>query len=145
MKKTAKEIHDTIIKAKPLLLEISSAKSAEKPDAASWSPREVIGHLIDSACNNHQRFVRAAQKAAGDFPAYHPDSWVAVQHYNEAEWPQLVELFCLYNLHHVLTRLPGAVLQNPCNIGKERPVTLEFVAEDYVSHLRHHLDRVMNR
>jgi hypothetical protein len=30
-----------------------------KPAPDKWSKKEILGHLIDSAANNHQRFIRA--------------------------------------------------------------------------------------
>ncbi|MBN1999245.1 DinB family protein [candidate division KSB1 bacterium] len=143
----SKDLRNAVTAAKPMLLEISSETAESKPNPKAWSFKEIIGHLIDSASNNHQRFVRAAQNVAMDFPPYLPDNWVAVQAYNKSEWSELVDLFCLYNLHlsNVIDRLPKNVLQNPCNIGRESPVTMEWVIRDYLRHLRHHLEKILGQ
>jgi hypothetical protein len=64
-----------------------------------WSTKEVVGHLIDSAANNHQRFVRAQWTDDLLCPTYAQDEWVRTQRYQEAPWPDLVELFRTYNRH----------------------------------------------
>ena len=145
MKIIADKIHDFIEKVKPELLKISPEIAGKKAGPDIWSKKEILGHLIDSAANNHQRFVRGAQNAARDFPTYNQERWVRVQCYNEMDWPGLVDLFCQYNLHlcRVIGFFPQEALDNPCNVGKKNPVTLKFVAEDYLRHLRHHIEDIL--
>ena len=138
-------IRETISAAKPELLKIPPESAAKKSNPGSWSKKEILGHLIDSASNNHQRFVRGAQNAAMNFPVYKQDLWVEVQHYNEMDWSSLIELFYQYNYHisRVIDFLPRESLNNPCNIGKEKPVTLKFLIEDYLRHLNHHIKKIL--
>jgi hypothetical protein len=145
MKTTSERIREIIAASKPELLKISPEAASRKRTPDAWSKKEIIGHLIDSASNNHQRIVRAAQNIAGDFPTYNQNMWVEVQRYNEMNWTDLIELFSQYNLHlcRVIDFLPAEVLNNPCNIGKENPVTLEFVIEDYLRHLGHHIRQIL--
>ena len=109
-----------------------------------WSRRQVLGHLIDSASNNHQRFVRAALQGSLEFPGYDQDGCVRVQSVQEVPWPTLVALWASYNryLAHVIERLPAAKLEAPCRIGSGQAVTLRFLVEDYVTHLLHHLGQI---
>ena len=145
MKMIAEQIRKLISDSKPELLKISKEDARKKEGADIWSKQEIIGHLIDSTSNNHQRFVRGAYNVASDFPAYDQVQWVNIQCYNELNWPQLVELFTSYNLHlcRILDSLPGEVLNNPCNIGKENPVPLQFVIKDYLRHMKHHIARIL--
>jgi len=145
MKIIADKIRELIEGAKPELLKISPEIAGKKAGPDIWSKKEILGHLIDSASNNHQRFVRGAQNAARDFPTYNQDGWVEVQCYNEMDWLNLVDLFFRYNLHlcRVIGFLPREVLDNPCNVGKKNPVTLKFVIEDYLRHLRHHIEDIL--
>ena len=147
MKEIAEKIREEILTNKFELMKISPEIAGKKLNPSSWSKKEIIGHLIDSAVNNHQRIVRAAQNIALDFPPYNQNSWVEVQHYNEMDWNDLIELFVRLNLHicRVLEFLPDDVLSNPCNIGKENPVTLKFIIEDYLRHLKHHLDKILEK
>jgi len=77
------KIRETIESVKPELLAIAPDAAGRKARPEAWSKKEILGHLIDSACNNHQRFVRGAQNLAGDFPMYKPILWVEVQRYQE--------------------------------------------------------------
>ena len=137
------------------LLEISEADSARRPAPGKGSPKEIMGHLIDSASNNHQRFVRAPFKDDLIFPGYDQDAWVTAQRYQEAPWPALVELWRAYNLH--LTRVMAAVPEAARlrehrrhnfhqiawqTVPEGEPTTLDSLMRDYVTHLRHHLGQI---
>jgi len=108
------------------------------------SCKQIVGHLIDSASNNHQRFVRAALQGSLEFPGYDQDGCVHVQSVQQAPWPALVALWAAYNryLAHVIAYLPPEKLAAPCRIGSGQPVTLGFLVEDYVNHLLHHLSQI---
>lgn len=146
METIAKQIKETVLAAKNNLEKISEDSSGYKEAPNKWSKKEILGHLIDSALNNHQRFVRAAYDAAGDFPGYNQDLWVAIQHYNERSWNDLIELFTISNIHlcNTLNHFPEDGLQNKCNFGRHGIVPIEFVAEDYLRHLKHHIEKIIN-
>jgi hypothetical protein len=144
MKEIAREIRIAVEEAFPRLSNLQPEEVSAKPNQEKWSKKEMLGHLIDSATNNHQRFVRAAYAAADRFPGYDQNRWVIVQHYQDMEWAELVQFWAIYNRHlcRVIECLPAAILSTPCNLGGDRMATLEFVIRDYLRHLRHHLDKL---
>jgi hypothetical protein len=144
MKELSERLLRLVDAAEPTLREVSERASAQPVLSGGWSRKQVIGHLIDSASNNHQRFVRASLQPSLDFPGYDQDGNVRVQSIEEADWLLLVELWAAYNrfLAHVIAHLPYSKLETPCRIGSDEPVTLGFLAEDYLTHLVHHLSQI---
>ena len=127
------------------LVAISDADAARQPGEGRWSKKEILGHLVDSAANNHQRFVRAQFAPHIDLPGYEQERWVAAQGYATEPWADLVNLWLLLNRHllHVMRAVPAAALANTISIGGREPVTLGFVIDDYLQHLRHHLEQIL--
>jgi hypothetical protein len=135
----------TLVEAtEPRLRQISEAESILPALPGGWSRKQVLGHLIDSASNNHQRFVRALLQPSLDFPGYDQNGNVRVQAVQEAEWSLLVGLWAAYNryLAHLIACIPVTKLDTPCRIGASEPVTLAFLASDYLTHLSHHLRQI---
>ena len=132
---------------RPKLLGLSVDAVRHKPKSNRWSIAEVIGHLVDSACNNHQRFVRAQECDSLTFPKYDQNTWVAVGNYNQSDWPSLVNLWHLYNQHiaQLIRNIPISQLDTPCTIAPYETCTLQFLIEDYLVHLQHHLDKLSER
>jgi hypothetical protein len=146
MTSIASELREMVVSATPRLLALSDARVSGKPYAEKWSLKEVLGHLIDSASNNHQRFVRMQlQSDIGTF-SYKQDEWNSVQKYHQEHWGDLVELWAHYNKHlaHVIEHVDAGSLNNVCDTGYPNPAKLSFVMEDYVRHVRHHLDQILS-
>ena len=125
----------------PRLAAISEPQSAAKRSPDAWSQKQVLGHLIDSASNNHQRWVRAQLRMTLEFPDYAQEGWVNAQAYQAESWALLVQLWTAYNRHllHVLARIPVEKLQTPCLVEEPQPVPLESIIIGYVAHLKAHL------
>ena len=124
---------------------ISDADVSQPPAPGRWSKKEILGHLIDSAANNHQRFVRAQLAASLEFPAYEQERWVAVESYATQSWPDLVDLWLFYNRHlvHILGAMPEASLSTPCTIGTNAPMPLSEIITGYVDHVERHLAQIL--
>lgn len=137
----------TVAEAKPLLLKLTNADTSKRPSAGKWARKEILGHLLDSASNNHQRFVRAAIQGGLTFPGYDQDKLVDLQRFKEMDWSFLVDFWANYNrfLAHVLTCLPAKAAKIECLIGDHAPATLGWIAEDYVAHLKHHLNQIIGK
>lgn len=128
----------------PALNAISESDASLPWAPGKWTRKQVLGHLIDSAANNHQRFVRAQQNGDLHLPPYVQDHWMNVQRYDERSWPDVIELWTAYNRHlvHVLARIPDGFQEKACTIGSNPPVTLGYLAVDYVDHLWHHMKQI---
>jgi hypothetical protein len=147
VRETAIELRQVANSFSTELMTADARAAARRPDAQTWSPKEVLGHLIDSAANNHQRFVRAQQTDALTVPGYEQNHWVRSQGYQDADWPHLIALWTHLNLHlaDVIDRIPSGKYGMPCTIGDSAPVTLEFVIVDYLRHLKHHMAQIRTR
>jgi len=149
------DFRSTVVNATERLRAIPAEESARKSSPETWSIKEVLGHLIDSAANNHQRFVRAQFTDDLVFPGYEQEKWVSAQKYNEEPWLDMVQLWNSYNLHlvHVIAAIPEATLTRARirhnldqialhPIDKNDPTTLDYFVRDYLVHLKHHLDQI---
>jgi hypothetical protein len=126
---------------------IAEPAAALRPDGGGWSRKQELGHLIDSAANNRARFINAALAGQYAGPSYDGDGWVDLGGYAGMAWTDVVSLWTALNraLAVVLERIPPERLCAPCRIGDGDPVTLEFVIDDYIRHMRHHLDHIVRR
>jgi DinB superfamily len=148
----AERLRTSVARAARKLGALSESEAARPRAPGKWSPKEVLGHLVDSASNNHQRFVRAHFQEDLVFPGYEQDDWVAVERWQQRPWLETLELWRLFNLHlaHVIESTPAELAQRVHtrhnlhlrawrSIAESEPATLEWFMEDYVLHLEHHL------
>ena len=144
METQAVRLRAIVDKVEPLLQRSSDADSMQPVLDGGWSRKQLLAHLIDSASNNHQRFVRAAQQDSLEFPGYDQSANIVVQNPQQASWAVLVALWSSYNryLAHVIANLPANKLETACRIGDSGAVTLAFLVDDYVVHLEHHLNQI---
>jgi hypothetical protein len=138
------------------LLSLTEDESRAPLGEAKWSAKQTLGHLIDSASNNHQRFVRAQFKDDLVFDGYEQERWVLAQRYDEEPWPLLVGLWRHYNLHlaHVMRSAPEQARTLPrlrhnlhrigwAKVSRDEPSTLEHLMLDYIGHLKNHLRQIL--
>jgi hypothetical protein len=127
----------------PLLMNIKEDKFSYKPMSDKWSKKEILGHLIDSATNNHQRFIRVQIENVPTI-IYDQNKWNSYSNYNQINSTQLISFWTIYNqqLIELIKNIPKEKLNRECNIGKENNETLHWIINDYVRHLDHHLKQI---
>ncbi|MDQ6676085.1 MAG: DinB family protein [Acidobacteriota bacterium] len=129
------------------LMLVSESDAAEKRPTGGWTRKQELGHLIDSAANNHNRIVRAALDGEYSGPGYEQDRWVDLHGYAGLPWLRIVNFWRDYNLllADVIERVSIEALVSACMISGAPPVTLGYLIEDYIVHMRHHVDHVLDR
>jgi hypothetical protein len=121
------------------------ASFERRPAPSAWSKKEILGHLVDSAANNHHRFVRARYEEAPHI-VYQQNNWVEQQNYQDEPLEEVLQLWESYNRHlvHVISQIPEADLQKRCSSGPSSPPTLQWLISDYVDHMEHHLHQILD-
>jgi hypothetical protein len=132
---------DTIPK---LLTEIGEPAFSLKPTPNKWSKKEIIGHLIDSATNNHQRFVRG-QFEETPTVVYDQNKWNEYNFHQQIDGQQIIDFWTIYNrqLIELVRHIPEENLKRECKTSDNKSYTLDFLFNDYVQHLEHHLRQVV--
>ena len=117
-----------------------------RPAEGGWSSKEIIGHLLDSASNNHQRFVRLQIQERLVFPDYWEDNerWVSIEHFNELRFNDLISLWKLYNilLENIIRSADPAKLQNRWERVDGTTSSLIDLMVGYVEHVKEHTDSI---
>jgi hypothetical protein len=121
-----------------------------------WSKQEILGHLIDSALNNHRRFVLGQWSANLIIEGYQQNRWVVHQVYQDGEWIQLLDLWKNLNLHiaHVIETMPDDILNKKFSehnldqimmytLPDPKTASLLDLFHDYIIHLQHHLKQIL--
>lgn len=109
--------------------------------AGGWTRKQIVGHLIDSAANNRQRFVRAATEGSFAGPNYAQEPWVAAHGYALQPWATLLRWWEVEHeiLAAVVDQISAERFEASCAVGDDAPVSLRFLIEDYLHHQRWHL------
>ncbi|CAG0975304.1 hypothetical protein ARNL5_02019 [Anaerolineae bacterium] len=146
MYSTSRHLEETIASAYTQLATISEERASAKPYGEKWSFKETLGHLIDSASNNHQRFVRMQEVSHIGTFRYSQDHWVNAQGYASEPWRDLVDFWFRYNRHlvHVIANVDPAALSHLCEVGDTQAATLELIITDYIRHVEHHLKQILS-
>ena len=126
------------------LYQFSEEEMAEKPAHDKWSKKEIIGHLIVSATNNHQRFIRG-QFEENPSISYNQVLWNVHGHFQEMDTDHLIAFWEMYNRHliELISRVPRSLLEKTCQMSDGTSYTLSWLFDDYVRHLEHHLKQIV--
>jgi hypothetical protein len=142
--------------ATPQIESLSAMHMHDKPSPEKWSKKEILGHLIDSAYNNHQRFLRAGSQEDLIFQGYDQNDWVIKNNYQNRSEKEVLALWANANLHMcaLIESISETILSkettnhNFHKIGMKRPEegstsSLSYLIWDYIFHLEHHLSQII--
>jgi len=137
-------LRDLLQRVPSRLERLPKDKVETRPTPSSWSPKEELGHLLDSAANNHQRIVRAQFENNLAMPGYEQNRWVAAHAYQRRDWRELIEVWQALNrqLLAAAEAVPDFAWSRTLTVAGSEPLTLQFVFEDYVTHMLHHLQHI---
>lgn len=148
---------DRIAQVADELFELADTQMSKPRTEGGWSRKQILGHLIDSASVNHQRFIEAQLTDSIYFTGYAHQQWVELQGYKDADWEELVTLWCAFNMQlcTLVERIPSAVIDKlHCDhsyhetafreLPADEPSTLGYLIADYFAHLQYHLDQLLD-
>lgn len=143
----SRRLAQTIERELPNIRALSDEQASLARAPGKWCAKEELGHLIDSAANNHIRFVGSALESQFRGPGYAQDEWVSLHGYRTTPWGGIVDFWLAYNsfLTGLIERIPERRLETQCLIGTNEPVTLWFLIDDYILHMQHHIDQLLRR
>lgn len=144
IEKAINRLNFIIDKVPSMLTEIGEANMSAKPLPSKWSKKEIIGHLIDSATNNHQRFVRGQFESVPEI-RYDQNKWNECGFYQDIDSKQSISFWTIYNkqLIEIIKRIPTENLKRQIKAG-DNLLTIEFLIIDYVEHLEYHLKQIID-
>ncbi len=123
---------------------ITLVEFTHKPNPDKWSKIEILGHLIDSAANNHQRFVRL-QFEHEPVIYYEQNEWVKNNYYTQYDPAELIALWKQYNifLANLIAKIPENKMHSVCLLRNGESAQLSFIIADYVNHMEYHLEQIL--
>jgi hypothetical protein len=144
MQRIIDQLDRVLIQYTPKILAVSELELSTKVNAKTWSKREILGHLIDSAQNNIRRFLVAQYEPVPSI-TYAQDQWVKLSHYQHWPTQDLIELWVLLNrqISRILAHFSDQAASRTCDTGGLAPTRLDEVAADYMKHLLHHVHQIV--
>jgi len=147
MEKVIRELDEIVVEFTKKIGAFSEAELAEKPLPSKWSKKEVVGHLIDSGQNNLRRFIVGQHANTPPKIVYDQDFWVKANNYQQMDGKDVIELWRLVNhqIANVLSSMQSDMYAKTCDTAKDTVQlrSLEWLAADYVKHLKHHLNQII--
>ena len=134
-----------LIEVLPVRLKQFSEEELSAKRINRWSKKEILGHLCDSATNNHHRFTKIQfEKQPFVAVPYQQENWVLIQDYQSISTLEIVEYYIALNrqIIRVISKIPEEKLEYQCEIGENKSITLSELIQDYLGHMDHHLSQI---
>lgn len=147
VKQVAAELREIVTSYSTAFTTLAEADFSDKPRPEKWSKKEIVGHLVDSAHNNLRRFIVGQYESTPPHIVYDQDFWVKANDYQNMTSLDVIVLWTLVNFRicAVLEAMPEENYSKKCNTGKgaAQLYTLEWLAADYVKHMKHHINQII--
>ena len=147
MKNVTQELNQLVTEYAAKFNAIHDSEFSNKPLPNKWSKKEVLGHLIDSAQNNLRRFICGQYESTPPKIVYDQDYWVKANNYQQTDGKEVIATWKLINtrIATILETMPASSYPKECDTGKNSVSlhSLEWLAVDYVKHLKHHLNQII--
>ncbi|MFD1177955.1 DinB family protein [Paenibacillus puldeungensis] len=132
----------------PLRISMLNDDFARKADQRKWSKKEILGHLCDSAANNHLRFIQLlGSSQIVQIQSYDQNLWVAANNYQDGlmSCQDVLELWTLLNkqIASVVQSYADEDFTKQVELSDGRKETAAWLIEDYVEHMIHHLKAIL--
>jgi len=128
------------------LIDLSIDIISERRNSQNRTIKQILGHLIDSASNNHQRIIRLQYNKELMFPDYRQDNdlWIELQNYQDEAWNDLIQLWKYYNKHmiHIINSVRVEMLNSTWHDFEGTKVSLDQMINGYLWHLELHLSEI---
>jgi hypothetical protein len=135
-------LNEWVIKLPQEFILMSEAEVSERPQPHKWSRKEIVGHLCDSAINNLERFIKIQyEEQPYILPKYNQELWVNLQDYQNTSIEEIVLLWSSLNkrIVKVIATIPNDKLSYLCDLGNHQLMTFEWLIQDYLEHMEHHI------
>ncbi len=136
-----------VMEGKNTYQNLTKEERSFKPFPDVWSPREIIGHLIDSARYNLMRFSEVLLESSPYLlKVYDPDNLVLLFDYQNQNDKNLIPFWEQLNLQisGIIRNVKTADLERLVIIQGE-VYSLAYIMFDYVGHLGHHLAELKSK
>ncbi|QOY86217.1 DinB family protein [Paludibaculum fermentans] len=143
-REVAARFHEAVATAAGQLRVITEETASQPSCPGGWLKKQELGHLLDSAQNNHQRIAIAALEGRYEGPTYAQNAWVDLHGYAEMPWSHLLRHWEERNwmLGRLIARIPEERLSAQVILGGGAPMRLEAWIDDYIQHLQHHVETI---
>jgi hypothetical protein len=144
---TIRELQSLLISVPVHISSIPANLVSLRPGINKWSKKEILGHLCDSAINNISRIVKApSANQPFIIEKYAQDDWVKNNNYGEQPLNDVIDLWKALNRQFIsaASKIPAKKLNLKCDIGDGEIITLKFLIDDYLAHMKHHLEQIFN-
>lgn len=116
-----------------------------KPSETRWSKKEILGHLVDSAINNLQRFTEIQyHEKPYQIRSYNQDELVKANAYQNKDTQELFRLLTALNrqIVYLVKNQTESTLKYEVILPNQTKTDLKFIIEDYFDHFYHHLNQI---